>query len=102
MVHGGGAAGRRPDASRAQTQYRGRAAHYDELADSPLEIGTHRTVEWEQAGIPHAYVFWGDTPGLDEAKLKRREQGFRFYGRIVVAEGYCLLLAGRALGAVLA
>jgi hypothetical protein len=33
-----------------------------------------------------------------ETKRKRREQAFRFYGRTVVAEGYCALLGGKALG----
>jgi predicted metalloprotease with PDZ domain len=36
-----------------------RAAHYDELADSPLEIGTHALVEFEVDGIPHRYAIWG-------------------------------------------
>lgn len=35
------------------------AADYDELVDSPLEIGTHKTVAWEQDGVPHEYVIWG-------------------------------------------
>jgi predicted metalloprotease with PDZ domain len=36
-----------------------RAADYDELVDSPLEIGTHRVVEWESEGRPHRYAVWG-------------------------------------------
>jgi predicted metalloprotease with PDZ domain len=36
-----------------------RAADYDELVDSPLEIGTHEVVEWEQEGVPHRYAIWG-------------------------------------------
>jgi predicted metalloprotease with PDZ domain len=36
-----------------------RAADYDELVDSPLEIGTHRVVEWEQEGCLHRYAVWG-------------------------------------------
>lgn len=35
------------------------AEDYDELVDSPLEIGTHRTIAWEQRGIPHRWVIWG-------------------------------------------
>jgi predicted metalloprotease with PDZ domain len=35
------------------------AGNYDELVDSPLEIGTHELVEWEQQGIPHAFAIWG-------------------------------------------
>ncbi|MBB4634095.1 PDZ domain-containing protein [Longimicrobium terrae] len=35
------------------------AADYDELVDSPLEIGTHRVLEWEVDGVPHRYAVWG-------------------------------------------
>ncbi|HEX8395036.1 MAG TPA: PDZ domain-containing protein [Longimicrobium sp.] len=35
------------------------AADYDELVDSPLEIGTHRLLEWEVDGVPHRYAIWG-------------------------------------------
>jgi predicted metalloprotease with PDZ domain len=44
------------------------AENYDELVDCPMEIGPHRTLAWEQHGIPHRYVIWG--PGeVDEARL---------------------------------
>lgn len=36
-----------------------RAADYDELADSPLEIGTHQLVQWTVDGVPHQYAIWG-------------------------------------------
>ena len=36
-----------------------RAAHYDELADSPLEIGTHALIEFDVDGVPHRYAIWG-------------------------------------------
>lgn len=36
-----------------------RAAHFDELVDSPLEIGTHQLVRWEVDGVPHQYAVWG-------------------------------------------
>lgn len=36
-----------------------RAADYDELVDSPLEIGTHPVVEWESEGRRHRYAVWG-------------------------------------------
>ncbi|HET7231970.1 MAG TPA: PDZ domain-containing protein [Longimicrobium sp.] len=36
-----------------------RAADYDELADSPLEIGTHPVFEFEVDGVPHRYAIWG-------------------------------------------
>lgn len=36
-----------------------RAAHFDELVDSPLEIGTHQLVRWLVDGVPHQYAIWG-------------------------------------------
>jgi predicted metalloprotease with PDZ domain len=36
-----------------------RAANYDVLVDSPLEIGVHDTLEFEVAGKPHQIVIWG-------------------------------------------
>ncbi|CAN5756224.1 PDZ domain-containing protein [soil metagenome] len=35
------------------------ARSYDELVDSPLEIGTHELIEWYQHGLPHAFAIWG-------------------------------------------
>ncbi|HYJ80855.1 MAG TPA: hypothetical protein VEW03_14680, partial [Longimicrobiaceae bacterium] len=35
------------------------AADYDELADSPLELGTHQLVEWEIEGRRHRWAVWG-------------------------------------------
>lgn len=35
------------------------AADYDELVDSPLEIGTHQQVEWEIDGRRHRWAVWG-------------------------------------------
>ncbi|HEX8692528.1 MAG TPA: PDZ domain-containing protein [Longimicrobium sp.] len=35
------------------------AADYDELVDSPLEIGTHELIEWEVEGRRHRYAVWG-------------------------------------------
>jgi hypothetical protein len=32
---------------------------YDQLADSPLEIGTHELIEFEVDGVPHRYAIWG-------------------------------------------
>ncbi|MEX2572202.1 MAG: PDZ domain-containing protein [Gemmatimonadota bacterium] len=44
------------------------AFSYDELVDSPIEIGNHRTIVWEQEGLPHRYAVWG--PGeVDETRL---------------------------------
>jgi predicted metalloprotease with PDZ domain len=35
------------------------AADYDELVDSPLEIGTHGLWEWEVEGKKHRWAIWG-------------------------------------------
>lgn len=35
------------------------AANYDELVDSPFEIGTHALYEWEMDGLPHRLAVWG-------------------------------------------
>jgi predicted metalloprotease with PDZ domain len=44
------------------------ARDYDELADSPLEIGTHDTVSFTALGKPHELAIWG-RGNLDEARL---------------------------------
>ncbi len=44
------------------------AADYDELVDSPFEIGTHTPIAFTAAGVPHEIVLWGE-PQLDEKKL---------------------------------
>lgn len=40
-------------------EVRFRADSFDELVDSPLEIGTHELIEWEQEGKEHAFAIWG-------------------------------------------
>ncbi len=35
------------------------AAHYDELLDSPLEIGRHQLIQWEVDGVRHRWAVWG-------------------------------------------
>jgi predicted metalloprotease with PDZ domain len=45
-----------------------RAAHYDELVDSPFEIGKHHRVDWEVEGVAHRYAIWG-RGNLDPRKL---------------------------------
>jgi predicted metalloprotease with PDZ domain len=35
------------------------ARDYDELVDSPFEIGTHALYEWRIDGVPHRYAIWG-------------------------------------------
>jgi predicted metalloprotease with PDZ domain len=44
------------------------ARDYDELADSPLEIGTHRTLRFTALGRPHEIALWG-RGNVDEARL---------------------------------
>ncbi len=44
------------------------ADDYDMLVDSPIEIGTHRTIGWEQRVLPHRYVVWG-ADDFDEERL---------------------------------
>jgi len=44
------------------------ARNYDELADSPLEIGTHRIVEFTALGKPHGIALWG-RGNVDERAL---------------------------------
>lgn len=36
------------------------ANSYDELADTPVECGPHRAVEFQVLDIPHRLIFWGD------------------------------------------
>ena len=36
-----------------------RAKGYDELVDSPVELGTHRVARFEALGKPHAVAVWG-------------------------------------------
>jgi predicted metalloprotease with PDZ domain len=57
-----------------------RAAHFDELVDSPLEIGTHQLVRWEVDGVPHQYAVWGrgnadaDRLARDTTRIVRAER----------------------------
>jgi predicted metalloprotease with PDZ domain len=44
------------------------ANDYDELVDSPFEIGTHTPITFTAAGVPHEIALWGE-PQLDERKL---------------------------------
>ena len=46
-----------------------RAADYDELADSPVEMGTFWSAEFEVRGVPHRWVVSGAPPGWDGARL---------------------------------
>src|SRR6266508_2142937 len=44
------------------------ARDYDELADSPVEIGTHRTLRFTALGKPHEVALWG-RGNLDEIRF---------------------------------
>lgn len=44
------------------------AASYDELIDSPFEVGPHLPLDFQVAGVPHQIVVWGGDP-LDREKL---------------------------------
>ncbi|WP_257458750.1 M61 family metallopeptidase [Archangium lipolyticum] len=37
------------------------APDYDELVDSPFEVGPHTPLTFTAAGVPHEVVVWGDT-----------------------------------------
>ncbi|MFZ5469901.1 MAG: M61 family metallopeptidase [Myxococcota bacterium] len=44
------------------------APNYDELVDSPFEVGPHTPLAFTAAGVPHQVILWGD-PQLDREKL---------------------------------
>lgn len=47
------------------------AADYVELADTPFEIGPHESHEFEVAGVPHRFIFWGwQRARIDVARLE--------------------------------
>lgn len=41
---------------------------YDELIDSPFEVGPHTPLAFTAAGVPHQVLLWGE-PQLDQEKL---------------------------------
>ncbi|RZI97332.1 MAG: M61 family peptidase [Variovorax sp.] len=45
------------------------AANYDELADSPVEMGAFWSAEFEACGVPHRFVVAGATASFDGEKL---------------------------------
>ncbi|WP_046242375.1 M61 family metallopeptidase [Hymenobacter terrenus] len=45
-----------------------KSANYDELADSPIEIGNHKVLEFTANGTPHQVAMYG-TYSVDETKL---------------------------------
>ncbi|RYZ12641.1 MAG: M61 family peptidase [Comamonadaceae bacterium] len=46
-----------------------RAADYDELADSPVELGTFWSARFEVCGVPHRFVVAGATAAFDGERL---------------------------------
>jgi predicted metalloprotease with PDZ domain len=56
-----------------------RAADFDELVDSPLEIGRHERVQWLVNAVPHQFAVWG-RGNADPRRLARDTT------RIVLAE----------------
>ncbi|GAB3362772.1 MULTISPECIES: M61 family metallopeptidase [Giesbergeria] len=46
-----------------------RAADYDELTDSPVEMGNFWSTEFVAAGVPHRLVVAGAAPSLDASRL---------------------------------
>ncbi len=44
------------------------AENYDQLIDSPFELGTHDVVKFNAAGVPHEVVLWGGVQ-VDTDKL---------------------------------
>ena len=53
----------------AQGFGRYRAADYDELADSPVEMGAFWSAEFDVCGVPHRFVVAGATASFDGKKL---------------------------------
>ncbi|UOQ68240.1 M61 family metallopeptidase [Hymenobacter volaticus] len=52
----------------AGSQFTFTSSNYDELADSPIEIGTHKVMSFEANGTPHTVAMFGNAK-YDEAKL---------------------------------
>ncbi|RSK41123.1 M61 family metallopeptidase [Hymenobacter perfusus] len=50
-----------------------RSSNYDELADSPIEIGNQKLYTFTANGTPHTVAMFGD-PKVDEARLTRDMQ----------------------------
>ena len=50
------------------------AAHYDELADSPVEMGRFWQGQFSVRGVPHRFVVSGAPPAFDGQRLLRDTQ----------------------------
>ena len=47
------------------------ARDFDQLLDTPLELGPHRCHGFSVAGVPHRWVTWGGQAGADDWLLRR-------------------------------
>ncbi|MBL7812536.1 MAG: M61 family metallopeptidase [Bacteroidetes bacterium] len=63
-------------------------AGYDELADSPLEIGTHTVLEFTAAGVPHEVALVGPN-NCDKERLKKDLQKICETMHAIVGEHPC-------------
>jgi predicted metalloprotease with PDZ domain len=75
------------------------AADYDELADSPFELGAFWSGEFKACGVPHRFVVAGAPPAFDGARLladtkKICETAIRFWhgGRKPPHKSYVFML----------
>jgi len=63
-----------------------RAQRYDELVDSPFEVGQHQQYEFTAAGKPHRWVVWGtgnlDLPQLVTDTVKIVETTAQLFGGV--------------------
>jgi predicted metalloprotease with PDZ domain len=72
------------------------AANYDELADSPMEIGNHKVLTFEAAGVPHEVAMFGES-NYNEAKLladmkKITEEATAVFGEHPVKGKYVFII----------
>ena len=73
-----------------------RAANYDILADSPMEIGTHKVLTFEAAGVPHEVAMFGES-NYDDAKVvadmkKITEEATAVFGEHPVKGKYVFII----------
>lgn len=74
-----------------------RAADYDELVDSPLELGAHREFSFVSRGVKHRVALAGAGFNADTAKLKVDmaavcEQAAKVFGELPVKNQYLFLI----------
>lgn len=62
--------------------------NYDLLVDSPLEIGTHRVLEFTSSGVPHRIAMFGETQ-YDERRLLADYKRVTTAAAAVVGEHPC-------------